>query len=75
MNGSKGLEWARVWIIDVDEGKVPMIKGDVTREAIEEERRLLYVAMTRAEEELTISHRENKGSSFIEEIVGVCVAG
>ncbi|MDC8832942.1 ATP-dependent helicase [Alteromonas gilva] len=71
MNGSKGLEWPRVWIIDVDDGKVPMIKGAVTREAIEEERRLLYVAMTRAEENLVISHRENKESSFIEEIVGV----
>lgn len=71
MNGSKGLEWPRVWIIEVEKKKVPMLKEE-TQEALEEERRLLYVAMTRAEEELYLSYRENKESQFIEEIAG-CV--
>ena len=71
MNSSKGLEWPRVWIIDMEDGLVPSLKGDVSIEAIEEERRLVYVAMTRAEKELYISWREGKESMFIEEIEGV----
>mgnify|MGYP003630942339 CR=1 FL=1 len=75
MNSSKGLEWPRVWIIDMEEGLVPSLKDGVSLEAIEEERRLVYVAMTRAEEELYISWREGKESMFIEEIEGVLLYG
>ena len=71
MNGSKGLEWERVWIIDMENGTVPMLKDDVTVEAIEEERRLVYVAMTRAEKELYMSYREGQESPFLDEIQAV----
>lgn len=71
MNGSKGLEWERVWIIDMEAGTVPMLKNGVTVEAIEEERRLVYVAMTRAERELYLSYKEEGESMFIAEIDGV----
>jgi DNA helicase-2/ATP-dependent DNA helicase PcrA len=53
MHSSKGLEYERVIIIDANEGVTPYNKA-VTKEDIEEERRLFYVAMTRAKEQLII---------------------
>ncbi len=70
-NSSKGLEWENVWLIDMDAGVIPMLKDDISLAAIEEERRLVYVAMTRAERELYLSYRESEESVFIEEIDGV----
>ncbi|WP_240224724.1 ATP-dependent helicase [Rheinheimera hassiensis] len=72
MNSSKGLEFPKVWIINVEEGRVPLIKDDEVDidSKIEEERRLMYVAMTRAEDELKISYRVKKESMFIQEIRG-----
>jgi superfamily I DNA/RNA helicase len=71
MNSSKGLEWERVWICQVEQGTIPMLKDKVTIEAIEEERRLMYVAMTRAEKELYLSYKESAESAFLEEIEAV----
>lgn len=53
---AKGLEWQQVFIINVCEGSFPHYKtlGYVT--ATEEERRLFYVAVTRAKQELVISY-------------------
>lgn len=70
MNSSKGLEWQRVWCIEVEDGKMPSLKDtpEGIEAELEAERRLLYVAMTRAEEELYISFREGKESEFIGEI-------
>lgn len=48
---AKGLEWPTVFVIGAHDGLVPVAGGDV-----DEERRLLYVAMTRAEQHLHISH-------------------
>lgn len=72
MNSSKGLEWQRVWCIEVENGKMPSLKEspDGLEAELEAERRLLYVAMTRAEEELYISYRERKENEFIGEIQG-----
>ncbi|MCM1254045.1 MAG: ATP-dependent helicase [Clostridium sp.] len=53
MHASKGLEFDTVYLPDVNEGKIP-IKQSVTKEAIEEERRMFYVAMTRAKKSLYI---------------------
>jgi DNA helicase-2/ATP-dependent DNA helicase PcrA len=51
---AKGLEWGLVWVAGVEEGLVPM--GRTAGEAaVREERRLLYVAMTRAMDELHVS--------------------
>lgn len=74
MNGSKGLQWKKVWVIDAEKNRVPTkFKGDSDLEEskaafIEEERRLFYVAITRAESELYISYRQGKHSQFIEEM-------
>lgn len=54
MHGSKGLEFDMVWIPDLNEGIIPS-RGAATDSQIEEERRMLYVAMTRAKQALMIS--------------------
>lgn len=63
MHGSKGLEWPNVWIIGAEDGVAPHLDGD-----LEEERRLFYVAMTRAKRQLIISSvREGNPSPFLYE--------
>jgi len=53
IHAAKGLEFKHVFIIGLEEGFLPLI-GDGSD--TEEERRLGYVAITRAEQELTMSH-------------------
>ena len=73
MHSSKGLEYERVIIIDANEGITPYNKA-VSKEEIEEERRLFYVAMTRAKRNLiicSVKRRNNKmllPSRFVKEI-------
>ena len=55
MHSSKGLEFDNVYIVGVNEGIVPYQLGDDSKLNIEEERRLLYVAITRAKRFLVIS--------------------
>ena len=59
MHACKGLEYPIVFLPDCNEGKVPHKKA-VTSEEIEEERRMFYVAMTRAKEHLEILYIEDK---------------
>ncbi len=54
LHGCKGLEFDRVYLPDVNEGILPYRKA-VTGAALEEERRLFYVGMTRAKEKLVIT--------------------
>ena len=63
MHGSKGLEFERVFLPDVNEGIIPG-KRCTTKEALEEERRLLYVAITRAEKELEILYTKERGRTI-----------
>lgn len=53
---AKGLEWRAVFIIGLSEGLFPHAKSMESEEEIEEERRLFYVAVTRAKEELCLIH-------------------
>jgi DNA helicase II / ATP-dependent DNA helicase PcrA len=53
IHSCKGCEWRTVFVLNVVEGAVPSSKAGSEAE-IEEERRLLYVAMTRAKRELTL---------------------
>jgi DNA helicase II / ATP-dependent DNA helicase PcrA len=55
---SKGLQWHTVIIIGLSAGLMPLASAH-TQEAVDEERRLLYVALTRAEEELWCSWSES----------------
>lgn len=56
MHGAKGMEFDSVWIAGCQDGVIPSKRSD----DIEEERRLLYVAMTRAERCLHISFAWNQ---------------
>lgn len=75
MHAAKGLEFESVFLIHANEGEIPYQRAE-TKEELEEERRLFYVAMTRAKEELTISYiTEKNGNSikpsrFVEELLG-----
>jgi DNA helicase-2/ATP-dependent DNA helicase PcrA len=76
---AKGLEWRAVFVIWLAEGMFPSSRSMESEESVEEERRLFYVAVTRAREELylTFPHlRLNAGygemlqrpSRFIQEL-------
>jgi DNA helicase-2/ATP-dependent DNA helicase PcrA len=57
---AKGLQWPTVLVLGLDDGLMPLASAQ-TPAAIEEERRLLYVALTRSEEELWCSWFERPG--------------
>jgi DNA helicase-2/ATP-dependent DNA helicase PcrA len=54
IHSAKGQEWKIVHILNVVDGCIPSERATGTSEEIEEERRLLYVAMTRAKDELNL---------------------
>jgi DNA helicase II / ATP-dependent DNA helicase PcrA len=56
VHSAKGLEWPVVFIIWVMEGYFPPARANAQEEAIEEERRLMYVAATRAKERLVLCY-------------------
>lgn len=74
---SKGLEYDNVFVINLNENEFPMLIGDNLDEKIEEERRLMYVAMTRAKTNLYLLSFKKRGreslnpSVFIKEIKGL----
>ncbi|MCE7008259.1 ATP-dependent DNA helicase UvrD2 [Kibdelosporangium philippinense] len=55
LHASKGLEWDAVFLIGLVDGTLPIQFADGDEPAIEEERRLLYVGVTRAREHLWLS--------------------
>ena len=56
LHASKGLEFPSVFIIAVEQDLIPHYRSKENEEQIEEERRLLFVGITRAEEQLQISY-------------------
>ncbi len=50
IHSAKGLEWQAVFLISAVEGRLPSSQAYVDEEMLEEERRLVYVAVTRAKE-------------------------
>jgi DNA helicase-2/ATP-dependent DNA helicase PcrA len=51
---AKGLEWSRVIVMGLSEGRFPNYRSVATDEGLEEERRLFYVAVTRAKNEVAL---------------------
>jgi len=59
IHSAKGLEWRVVFIVWALDGRFPSAKSVETVESVEEERRLFYVACTRAKDQLYISYPIN----------------
>jgi DNA helicase II / ATP-dependent DNA helicase PcrA len=56
IHSAKGLEWSVVYVMGVAQGMIPFPRSSETREGYEEERRLLYVALTRAADWLYVTY-------------------
>lgn len=54
IHSAKGLEWKVVFLLSMVDGVLPSVQSGQDEEALEEERRLLYVALTRAKRQLII---------------------
>ena len=65
MHACKGLEYPIVVLPDCNEGKIPYKKA-ASPEAIEEERRMLYVAMTRAKTHLEMLYIEDEAKKHLQ---------
>ncbi len=59
IHSAKGLEWNSVFIIYALEGRFPTMRSVASDEEIDEERRLMYVACTRAKDNLFITYPMN----------------
>ncbi len=78
VHSAKGLEFPYVFITGLEEGIFPHNRSMLDRDELEEERRLMYVAMTRAKDRLYLIHartrmlygesRSNTPSQFISDI-------
>ncbi len=78
IHAAKGLEFPYVFIVGLEENLFPSNMSLTSRAEIEEERRLFYVAITRAEKKVTLSYAEtryrwgnltaNEPSRFLSEI-------
>lgn len=75
LHAAKGTEFPIVIIIGMEEGSFPMWRQDITEAELEEERRLFYVGMTRAQSQLYLSSvtyrfgdRDRASSMFVREI-------
>jgi DNA helicase II / ATP-dependent DNA helicase PcrA len=55
LHSAKGLEFAKVWMPGMEEGLLPHQRSQWDRAQLEEERRLCYVGMTRAKQDLYMS--------------------
>lgn len=80
MHGAKGLEFDNVYIIGLEDSVFPSFRA-VSIESKEEERRLAFVAMTRARKKLVLSHvssrynRDCSKSIYIKEVQGIIGSG
>ena len=60
MHSAKGLEFPNVFLVGFEDGLFPGMRAIGDREEMEEERRLCYVAITRAKENLTITYAKQR---------------
>lgn len=85
LHSAKGLEFPVVFLIGLEEGVFPHSRSLMEEAEMEEERRLMYVGVTRAEEQLFITNAQmrtlygrtsmNAPSRFIKEIPGDLLEG
>lgn len=78
IHSAKGLEFPSVYVVGMEDGIFPGMNSMFDEDELEEERRLCYVAMTRAKERLTLTNARqrmlygrtsaNRPSRFLEEL-------
>ena len=83
MHSAKGLEFPSVYLVGMEEGLFPGMKVMTDPDELEEERRLCYVAITRAKQQLYLTCAKqrmlygrtsfNRPSRFLEEIPETCL--
>jgi len=83
MHSAKGLEFPNVFLVGFEDGLFPGMRAIGDAEEMEEERRLCYVAITRAKKTLTITHARQRmlygrtsaalPSRFLREIPEECI--
>ena len=83
MHSAKGLEFPHVFLVGFEDGLFPGMRSIGDAEEMEEERRLCYVAITRAKQTLTICHAKQRmlygrtsaalASRFLKEIPEECL--
>ncbi|MBQ7011453.1 MAG: UvrD-helicase domain-containing protein [Clostridia bacterium] len=83
IHSAKGLEFEHVFLPGMEDGLFPGMRSIMEPEELDEERRLAYVAITRARKRLTITYTKerllygrtghNPRSRFVDEIPSVCV--
>ena len=83
MHSAKGLEFPHVFLVGFEDGLFPGMRAIGDAEEMEEERRLCYVAITRAKQSLTITHARQRmiygrtssalPSRFLREIPEDCI--
>ena len=60
LHNAKGLEFPAVFLVGMEEGLFPLARAMESREELEEERRLFYVGVTRAEDRLFVTHTDRR---------------
>ncbi len=85
IHASKGLEFDAVFVVGLEEGLFPLVRPNTTDEQIDEERRLFYVALTRARQQLFLTNarrrrplgspetRDTRPSRFLADIPPECL--
>ena len=71
IHAAKGLEFPYVFVVGMEENLFPSLMSLTSRQDLEEERRLFYVALTRAERQLTLSYASTRymyGNSSAQEM-------
>ena len=71
IHSAKGLEFPYVYVVGMEENLFPSIMSIASRQELEEERRLFYVAITRAERQVTLTYaltRYQYGNSSCQEL-------
>jgi len=84
IHSAKGLEFPHVFLVGMEEGLFPGARAVGEADEMEEERRLCYVAITRAKKTLTITYARqrmlygrttvNRPSRFVDEIPSSCLS-